>query len=215
MIWIPESKLESWKAADHDAPLTDAERETVRRIVSRIYGHPAPSAPEVCASQPVIPRKTKNKKKRSILLFSFLIVMLSIVVCLCIFVFSLNTKNKELQQEACQLKSENEQLQREASFFNDFAVILPADGLHTFHRYGCEDLELSSGFNIYNIGYAFERGFSPCFNCITDFYVGNSNSHIYHRPTCWTLPSVSNRVFFLRKDDAEDAGYISCCNCQP
>ena len=44
-IWIPESRLEAWEKADHDAPLTDKEQELLNKIKSRIYGE-EPSAPE-------------------------------------------------------------------------------------------------------------------------------------------------------------------------
>lgn len=37
-VWIPESKVEAWKQADHNAPLTPEEKEAVRRIVEQIYG---------------------------------------------------------------------------------------------------------------------------------------------------------------------------------
>ena len=44
-IWIPESRLEAWEKADHDAPLTDKEQELLNKIKLRIYGE-EPSAPE-------------------------------------------------------------------------------------------------------------------------------------------------------------------------
>ena len=37
-IWIPESRLEAWEKADHDAPLTEKEQELLHKITSRIYG---------------------------------------------------------------------------------------------------------------------------------------------------------------------------------
>lgn len=37
-IWIPESRLEAWEKADHDAPPTEKEQELLHKITSRIYG---------------------------------------------------------------------------------------------------------------------------------------------------------------------------------
>lgn len=37
-IWIPESRLEAWEKADHDAPLTDKELELINQMKERIYG---------------------------------------------------------------------------------------------------------------------------------------------------------------------------------
>lgn len=44
-IWIPESRLEAWEKADHDAPLTEKEQEILHKIKARIYGE-EPSAPK-------------------------------------------------------------------------------------------------------------------------------------------------------------------------
>lgn len=43
MIWIPESRLEAWEKADHDAPLNEKEQELLHKIISRIYGEESTS----------------------------------------------------------------------------------------------------------------------------------------------------------------------------
>jgi len=46
-------------------------------------------------------------------------------------------------------------------------------------------------------------------------YIGNINSHIFHRPTCSCLPNPENRVYFDTRDEAIAAGYRPCQRCNP
>jgi competence protein ComEC len=46
-------------------------------------------------------------------------------------------------------------------------------------------------------------------------YIGNRNSHIFHQPTCSTLPNESNREYFKSRDEAIAAGYRPCKRCKP
>lgn len=46
-------------------------------------------------------------------------------------------------------------------------------------------------------------------------YIGNKNSHKFHRPTCSTLPNPENRVYFSSRDEAIDQGYDACKRCNP
>lgn len=46
-------------------------------------------------------------------------------------------------------------------------------------------------------------------------YIGNKNSKKFHLPTCKNLPAEKNRVFFDSRQEAVDAGYDPCGNCQP
>lgn len=46
-------------------------------------------------------------------------------------------------------------------------------------------------------------------------YIGNVNSKKFHLPTCRTLPKEKNRTYFATRQDAIDAGYLPCGNCQP
>jgi len=46
-------------------------------------------------------------------------------------------------------------------------------------------------------------------------YIGNVNSHIFHRPTCSSLPDPENRVYFKTLQEAIDAGYRPCRRCNP
>lgn len=38
LVRVPESKLEAWEAADHNAPLNKAEQRLKDRIMQEIYG---------------------------------------------------------------------------------------------------------------------------------------------------------------------------------
>lgn len=46
-------------------------------------------------------------------------------------------------------------------------------------------------------------------------YIGNANSHKFHRISCGTLPSEKNRVYFDSRDAAINAGYVPCKRCNP
>ncbi len=46
-------------------------------------------------------------------------------------------------------------------------------------------------------------------------YIGNVNSKKFHEKDCGSVPDEENRVYFNTADDAEDAGYNPCGNCNP
>lgn len=46
-------------------------------------------------------------------------------------------------------------------------------------------------------------------------YIGNINSHKFHKPSCGTLPNPENRVYFSSRDEAVNSGYTACKRCNP
>ena len=46
-------------------------------------------------------------------------------------------------------------------------------------------------------------------------YIGNSDSKVYHLPTCSYLPNRENQVSFSSKAKAESEGYRACQHCKP
>lgn len=46
-------------------------------------------------------------------------------------------------------------------------------------------------------------------------YIGNKRSKVFHTDICTALPKEQNRIIFKTKDDAENAGYKPCRNCNP
>ncbi len=46
-------------------------------------------------------------------------------------------------------------------------------------------------------------------------YIGNKNSKVFHLPTCGSLPSEKNRIYFTSRDEALANGYKPCGQCQP
>lgn len=46
-------------------------------------------------------------------------------------------------------------------------------------------------------------------------YIGNVKSKKFHRPSCHTLPAEKNRAILSNRDEAINAGYSPCGNCQP
>lgn len=127
----------------------------------------------------------------------------------------LQSANKELAAKVSTISAEKMQLEDVASFF-EHAVIVPNDGSRMFHKYGCSSLALNSGYNIFSLMYAFSSGYTPCTACLsTGYYIGNVNSHVYHLPTCWTLPDLKNRVYFETWWEAYISDYRPCQNCNP
>jgi len=50
---------------------------------------------------------------------------------------------------------------------------------------------------------------------ITEGYIGNLRSHVFHLPTCPNLPAEKNQTLFDTRDAAVEAGYRPCGNCHP
>lgn len=48
-------------------------------------------------------------------------------------------------------------------------------------------------------------------------YIGNSNSHIFHKPSCSSANTIKgeNRVSFKSREDAVKSGYAPCKRCKP
>lgn len=46
-------------------------------------------------------------------------------------------------------------------------------------------------------------------------YIGNLNSQVFHLSTCANLPAEQNRIYFSSAQQALDAGYTPCGNCDP
>lgn len=49
----------------------------------------------------------------------------------------------------------------------------------------------------------------------TAYYIGNVNSQVFHRPDCPNLPLEKNQIIFDSRQEAVDAGYRPCGNCNP
>lgn len=46
-------------------------------------------------------------------------------------------------------------------------------------------------------------------------YIGNKNTKVFHSPACPGLPAEHNRVAFQNREEAVEAGYRPCGQCQP
>lgn len=46
-------------------------------------------------------------------------------------------------------------------------------------------------------------------------YIGNIQSHKFHRTTCSSVPSPANQVSFGSREAAIQAGYVACKRCKP
>ena len=50
---------------------------------------------------------------------------------------------------------------------------------------------------------------------VSEFYIGNKNSKIYHLTTCSGLPKLENQIKLSSKPEAENGGYKPCQICKP
>jgi len=48
-----------------------------------------------------------------------------------------------------------------------------------------------------------------------EYYIGNSRSKKYHRPSCSGLPAEQNRLIFATREFAASEGYEPCGSCKP
>jgi len=46
-------------------------------------------------------------------------------------------------------------------------------------------------------------------------YIGNKKSEKFHLPTCSSLPSEKNRIYFSSRQEAVQSGYTACGSCNP
>lgn len=48
-------------------------------------------------------------------------------------------------------------------------------------------------------------------------YIGNSNSHIFHNPSCSSANTMKeeNKIFFKSREEAVNGGYTPCKRCNP
>ncbi len=46
-------------------------------------------------------------------------------------------------------------------------------------------------------------------------YIGNVNTHKFHRLTCGSLPDEKNRAYLSSRDEAINLGYVPCKKCKP
>lgn len=60
-----------------------------------------------------------------------------------------------------------------------------------------------------------ESGPAPSEPAAEQTFIGNVNSHVFHRPSCTGLPAEKNRVLFSSREDALDSGYTPCGRCNP
>ena len=58
-------------------------------------------------------------------------------------------------------------------------------------------------------------GHQETYRSTEPYYIGNKRSRKFHKPTCRSLPSPRNRVYFKTKSEALDAGFSGCGRCNP
>jgi RNA polymerase subunit RPABC4/transcription elongation factor Spt4 len=74
-------------------------------------------------------------------------------------------KETEDQQEAIEALNNNEAAYMDkVAFMDDYVVIVPDNGTNTYHKYGCEYLDMSS-FWIYNVDAAIGMDYEACPYC--------------------------------------------------
>ncbi len=69
-----------------------------------------------------------------------------------------------------------------------------------------------------SVSFCTEKAVAPTYGRETageTVYIGNVNSQVFHLDSCANLPAEKNRVYFSDAQQALDAGYTPCGNCNP
>lgn len=74
-------------------------------------------------------------------------------------------KTEEQQTQISKLNKEIREKENHLNYYEKYAAIVPNNGSKKYHIHGCEDLDDSSSFWIYNYNAAEERGYSACSKC--------------------------------------------------
>lgn len=124
-------------------------------------------------------QKKYFKVNRNFIITTLLSVFLVIaIITIFIFQFQLKTLKSNLIQKENELKVAQEKADEfskkyfserwdnisKENFFDNAAVIVCNDGTNKYHKYGCEDLNLSY-FWIYNTEAAIDKGYIMCKKC--------------------------------------------------
>ncbi len=91
---------------------------------------------------------------------------------------------------------------------------LAAMGVQTFLTSVCGNIACTSDGQTVR----FSAGLTetePAATAETEGYIGNLRSQVFHRPTCPNLPKAENQIVFATRQEALDAGYRACGNCNP
>ena len=94
-----------------------------------------------------------------------------------------------------------------------------AEGYEAGHEGGIDEGYESGYGDGYKAGKdeAASRSNGPAFGDpgTVDGYIGNKKSYVFHLPTCLSLPATQNQVIFDTREEAIEAGYRPCRNCNP
>lgn len=129
----------------------------------------------------------KKYVKFKVLAICIIIALIGIVIACLVEIKTLNsnidTKSKRidtLKANVKELKKENldyfikiGKYEQQIEFMDKYVVICPLDGSGLYHIYGCEKLDLTKSFYIYNIALAPNQGYSPCSCCS---HLSNTNN---------------------------------------
>jgi len=73
---------------------------------------------------------------------------------------------ESLRRQLGEVTDENLKMYSMKIFMDSYVVIVPDDGTRKYHKYGCDDLDLSS-FWVLNVEAAEQKGYKPCKACDT------------------------------------------------
>lgn len=114
---------------------------------------------------PVSSTQISTKKSTGVLVLLVLSIVLNIFLGISVYECY---EDKEYYYEKYEYYyDENSQLLLSNKFYDDYARVVPDDGLGIYHRYGCEKLDMDYEFYIYNLYLAKVKA-SPCQNCCAD-----------------------------------------------
>lgn len=175
----------------------------------------------------------KHIKFKVFTIFVFIILIGIIIACLAKIktlnstldtkskrITTLNAKIKDLEAKNLDYFIKIGKYEQQIEFMDKYVVICPLDGSGLYHIYGCEKLDLTKSFYIYNITLAPNQGYSPCSCCSHLSNTNNKKTEIvyvtntgtkYHRDGCSYLKSKKA----ITKTEAIKKGYSACSRCNP
>ncbi len=92
---------------------------------------------------------------------------------------------------------------------------LSRHGVETWLTRDCGNITLRSDGT--QVTWTWDRGTpaSPSPSDPEGEYIGNRRSQVFHRSSCPNLPKADNQILFSTRQEALDAGYHPCGNCNP
>lgn len=156
--------------------------------------------------------------------FSILIIIVAIFAIVPKY-NNLKKTNEALQDEYTQLEEYSENLKNKFSNLNNSYQILKDEYNYLDRRNESLSDEISNLKKSYSLNYTrYSNNSTSSYhssssnqNAVVEYYIGNKNSKIFHKNYCGSAAKMndSNKIRFETEEEARNAGYRGCGNCNP